>query len=116
MFRFPFSICCPFSAAAAAAAADYLALSGAAAAAVEKSSAQQQSWRGFGMKRNANEKYSGRQGDDAAMGEERGKRKRGGGKRKGGGGKRAKNADLAAGAVENLSHCRLVRAQVFPNH
>ena len=76
MFRFPFSICCPFSAAAAA---DYLALSGAAAAAVEKSSAQQQSWRGFGMKRNANEKYSGRQGDDAAMGEERGKRKRGGG-------------------------------------
>ena len=90
MFRFPFSICCPFSAAAAAA-ADYLALSGAAAAAVEKSSAQQQSWRGFGMKRNANEKYSGRQGDDAAMGEERGKRK-------GGGGKRAKNADLAAGA------------------
>ena len=95
MFRFPFSICCPFSAAAAA---DYLALSGAAAAAVEKSSAQQQSWRGFGMKRNANEKYSGRQGDDAAMGEERGKRKRGGGKRKGGGGKRAKNADLAAGA------------------
>ena len=64
MFRFPFSICCPFSAAAAAA-ADYLALSGAAAAAVEKSSAQQQSWRGFGMKRNANEKYSGRQGDAA---------------------------------------------------
>ena len=62
MLGFPFSICCPFSAAAAA---DYLALSGAAAAAVEKSSAQQQSWRGFGMKRNANEKYSGRQGDAA---------------------------------------------------
>ena len=44
MFRFPFSICCPFSAAAAA--ADYLALSGANVAAVEKSAAQQQSSRG----------------------------------------------------------------------
>ena len=60
MFRFPFSICCPFSGGAAG--ADYLALS--------RANAASQCWRraaesrgGFGMKRNANEKYSGRQGD-----------------------------------------------------
>ena len=62
MFRFPFSICCPFSGGAAG--ADYLALS--------RANAASQCWRraaesrgGFGMKRNANEKYSGRQGDAA---------------------------------------------------
>ena len=84
---------------------------------MEKSSAQQQSWRGFGMKRNANEKYSGRQGDDAAMGEERGKRKRGGGEAKGRRGEAGEKCRFGSWClVENLSHCRLVRAQVFPNH
>ena len=53
------------------------------------------------MKRNANEKYSGRQGDAADDGR---------------GGEAGKNADLAAGGVENLPQCRLVRAQVFPKH
>ena len=47
MFRFPFSICCPFSAAAAAAAGgDYLALSGAN---VEKSRAAQHGWEERGV-------------------------------------------------------------------
>ena len=82
MFRSPFSICCPFRAGA-----DNLALSGANVAAgsgVEKSAALRG---GFGMKRNANEKYSGRQ--------------RGGWPGRGEQG--AKNADLAAGLAAGRS-------------
>ena len=63
MFRFPFSICCPFSGGAAG--ADYLALSGANVAGAVGKSRPAGRRGGFGMKRNANEKYSGRQGDAA---------------------------------------------------
>ena len=59
---------------------------------------------GFGMKRNANEKYSGRQGDAAEDG------RAGGG---GGGGGEADEKCRFGSWWTRLPCCRLVRAQVF---